>query len=135
MTRVERGVGVVVVRDGRVLMGRRRGSHDPGTWCLPGGAPDAAESETACAVRELREETGLRGTAVRVVYRCADRWPASGRVFATAFVAVTADGEPAEVEPHAMGDWTWVSRSAPPQPLFGPVVSWMRAGCPGWGPG
>jgi ADP-ribose pyrophosphatase YjhB (NUDIX family) len=41
---------------GRVLLVRR---GDSGKWALPGGGLEFGESVTECAVREVREETGL----------------------------------------------------------------------------
>jgi len=48
-----------VLRDssGRVLLVRRA---DNGTWALPAGMMELGESLRDCAVREVREETGLR---------------------------------------------------------------------------
>ncbi|NUU22702.1 MAG: NUDIX domain-containing protein [Streptomycetaceae bacterium] len=43
-------------RDGRILLLRRA---DSGNWSLPGGGIEFGESLVACAVREVREETGL----------------------------------------------------------------------------
>ncbi len=54
-------VGVaVVLRDteGRVLLGRRRGSYG-GQWCIPCGYVEWEEDVRAAAAREFREETGL----------------------------------------------------------------------------
>ncbi|WP_134596929.1 NUDIX domain-containing protein, partial [Pseudomonas aeruginosa] len=31
------GVGVLILRDGKVLLGRRKGSHGAGCWSAPGG--------------------------------------------------------------------------------------------------
>ncbi|GAA3344921.1 NUDIX domain-containing protein [Amorphoplanes nipponensis] len=42
--------------DGRVLLVRR---SDNGTWALPAGMMELGESLRDCAVREVREETGL----------------------------------------------------------------------------
>ena len=52
-----------VVRDnaGRVLLIRR---SDNGQWALPAGAMELGESIADCAVREVREETGLRALRV-----------------------------------------------------------------------
>lgn len=53
----------VVVRDGtgRLLLIRR---SDNGVWSVPAGAMELGESVADCAVRELREETGLRAAEV-----------------------------------------------------------------------
>jgi 8-oxo-dGTP diphosphatase len=51
------GVGVLVwTPNGRLLVGRRRGSHGAGTWALPGGHLDVGESWETCARREVLEE-------------------------------------------------------------------------------
>ena len=47
--------GGAVINDGRLLCIYRRGS-----WDLPKGKIDEGESESAAAVREVQEETGLR---------------------------------------------------------------------------
>jgi 8-oxo-dGTP diphosphatase len=54
---VVRAAGGLVVRDGRVLL-----VHRPkyGDWTFPKGKCEPGESDEACAVREVIEETGLR---------------------------------------------------------------------------
>lgn len=51
--------GVVCVRDGEVLLIRRGTPPRLGEWSLPGGRIEWGESVQACALRELREETGV----------------------------------------------------------------------------
>jgi 8-oxo-dGTP diphosphatase len=51
---------VYCLRDEQVLLLRRRQHPFPGLWTGPGGKVDPGESPAECAVRELREETGLR---------------------------------------------------------------------------
>jgi len=54
------GVVILIVEDGRVLIGRRgRTSFAAGAWCLPGGFIEFGEDFLGAAVRETREETGL----------------------------------------------------------------------------
>jgi 8-oxo-dGTP diphosphatase len=51
---------VYVLRDDQVLLLKRRKPPFPGQWTGPGGKVDHGESPVECAIRELREETGLR---------------------------------------------------------------------------
>ena len=55
------GVVVLVEEQGRVLLGKRGPrSFAPGRWCLPGGFIEYPEDFLTAAIREVREETGLR---------------------------------------------------------------------------
>ena len=53
------GVGVVVVKDGHVLLVRRAKAPRAGQWSLPGGRQRLGERVRDTARREVREETGL----------------------------------------------------------------------------
>ena len=54
-------VGVVLFHpDGRVWLGRRHGQAGPYNWQFPQGGVDRGEDLLAAAIRELREETGVR---------------------------------------------------------------------------
>lgn len=52
----EKGVGVLVVLDGKILTGLRR---NEGTFCGPGGHIEAGETPEQAAVRETQEEFGI----------------------------------------------------------------------------
>jgi len=53
------GAQALVVRDGRVLLGRRRDDPGAGRWDIPGGFLQEGEEALAALRRELLEETGL----------------------------------------------------------------------------
>jgi 8-oxo-dGTP diphosphatase len=54
-----KAAGGVVLRDGRIALVHRPRYDD---WSLPKGKLDPGETWEQCAVREVREETGLRCT-------------------------------------------------------------------------
>ena len=54
------GVGVIVTKNSRVLLGKRKGAHGEATWCFPGGHLEFREKLEDCAKRETLEETGVK---------------------------------------------------------------------------
>ena len=122
------GVGVVVVRNGDVLFGLRRGSHGAGTWSFPGGHLDEGEDAVACALRELNEEAGIEAANPRLVAETDDVLPEGVR-YRTLFVRVDwIDGEPVVREPQACERWGWFAWDDAPEPLFLPVASLRASG-------
>jgi 8-oxo-dGTP diphosphatase len=57
----------VVVEDGRVLLVRRRVKEGTLSWQFPAGAIEAGETPEQAAVRETREEVGLKVSAVTLL--------------------------------------------------------------------
>ena len=56
----EVAVGVLVQPDGQFLLAQRpEGKPYAGYWEFPGGKLEAGETPETCAVREIREETGI----------------------------------------------------------------------------
>ena len=55
-TVIPTGCGVIVVKDGKVLIGRRK---DSGLICGPGGHIEIGETPEEAAIRETREEFGI----------------------------------------------------------------------------
>ena len=121
---VHDGVGVLVVRRGRVLLSRRLAPHGAGTWAPPGGKPLAGESTLECAARELAEETGLVAGQGIIVGESVDGFPESRQVFLTSFVLVAdVSGDPQTREPDKHGPWEWLAWQALPAPFASLVAS------------
>lgn len=133
------GVGVIVVRDGQVLVGERLGAHGAHTWALPGGHLEFGEDVAACAARELAEETGLAidPATIGPGPYTSDLFAAEQRHYVTLFVvARLAPGgdEPRRLEPAKCAQWRWCRWQALPRPLFAPLATlvasgWVPPGC------
>ena len=57
--------GVVIRRGDRGLEVVLAGRHRDGTWVFPKGTPDRGETPEECALREVREESGLEVRLIR----------------------------------------------------------------------
>jgi 8-oxo-dGTP diphosphatase len=57
---VKAGVGVIVIKGNKILVGKRKGSHGEGLWAFPGGHIDPTDASLKeCGEREVLEETGI----------------------------------------------------------------------------
>ena len=126
------GVSAVVIRDGRVLVGRRQGSHGADTWAFPGGKVDAGEDPSQTARRELLEETGLHATVTEPLVWTSDVMEGEGLHFITLhFHVQVGPGEPRIIEPDKVAEWRWVPWGRIPEPVFTPTASLLATG---WAP-
>lgn len=114
------GVGVLIVRGGKLLFGHRIGSHGHDTWAPPGGKIDRGETVEQCAIRETAEETGLQLTSLtKAPVYTDDHFNDEGKHFITVYViADDPGGEPQVLEPEKLTEWRWVSWNDLPKPLF-----------------
>jgi ADP-ribose pyrophosphatase YjhB (NUDIX family) len=62
------GVGVMIFKDGKVLLTKRKGSHGAGDYSFPGGHLEHMESFEECAIRETKEECGLEIKNIKFQY-------------------------------------------------------------------
>jgi 8-oxo-dGTP diphosphatase len=123
------GIGVIVLRDGLVLLGQRVGSHGAGTWALPGGHLEFGESVEQCAAREVLEETGLAIQFISHGPYTSNVFAAENKHYVTLFVvAHWLSGEPQLLEPNKCSSWHWHRWSELPRPLFPPLTSLLATG-------
>lgn len=123
------GVGAIVVRDGAILMARRRNVHGDGTWSTPGGHMEFGESPEQCAARETLEETGVVVCRPRILTTTNDVMPADGRHYLTVWVRCeheSGEGEP--LSPHELDLVAWHRLDALPSLLFAPFRALLESG-------
>src|SRR5215469_4119041 len=121
MDRPHVGLAVIVERDGKVLLQKRKGSHGEGTWAPPGGHVEFGESLEECAVRETLEETGLEIGDVQFIAITNDLFPSEQKHYLTVWVVATYLSGPAFVAyPDKVAEVSWMSWDALPEHLFIP---------------
>lgn len=117
------GVGVAVVFEGKVLLGKRKDSHGAGCWSFAGGHLEFGETVEECAKREVLEETGLTATSV-ILGPWTNDVIEGTKHYITLFVFVDQFlGEPVLKEPHKCEGWQWFPWNQLPTPLFPPVAN------------
>jgi 8-oxo-dGTP diphosphatase len=123
------GVGVYVLRDGKVLLGLRKGGYRSGTWCAPGGKLELYEDLFACAERETLEECGVRIENIRFVGVTNDIDQEFDSHYLTVAVAADWKAEEASLtEPDKFDKWEWFPWNRLPEPLFPSTRNFVEAG-------
>lgn len=119
MVRPAVGIGVMVERDGKVLLGRRKGAHGAGTYGWPGGGLEFGEPLINAVRREAREEAGIEVVDFELI--CISNVVDYGRHYLDLeFRVKNFTGEPLLCEPQTIESWAWYALDALPEPLFAP---------------
>lgn len=77
------GLGVCIVKDNKVLLGKRKNAHGDGSWCFPGGHLEFGESYEECAQRETFEEVGVSIKNIQFVTATNDLFPEEDKHYIT----------------------------------------------------
>ena len=103
------GVVLVVIRDNKLLIGTRREEHGCGALSVPGGHLEFGETIEECALRELKEETGMTAKREDVSVITLSNQPVTGAHYVNIGVLIKNPiGDPQEAAPEEHGDWRWV---------------------------
>lgn len=121
------GFGVMVMRDGKVLLGKRKGSHGAGEYAWPGGHLEYMESIVEAAKREVREEAGIEIDNVRFVRLMNLKTYAPKHYVDIGLAADWKSGEPKVMEPDKFESWGWYNPSDLPQPVFATIPSYLES--------
>ena len=111
------GVNVIVVRDGKLLLGLRKNVFGDGTWGLPGGHLEDRESMKDAATRELMEETGLEASNL-IFSNLVNNVQRERHYLQVGFVAEEVNGEASLMEPDRCSEWRWFNLGELPENIF-----------------
>jgi NAD+ diphosphatase len=113
---------IVMVKRGSELLLTRKAEWTAGRYSLVAGFLDFGESLEECAIREVREETGIEICNVR--YVGSQNWPFPAQLMA-GFVADYAGGDIC-VDPHELEDARWFPVDAlPALPARRSIARWI----------
>jgi 8-oxo-dGTP diphosphatase len=121
------GFGVMLLKDGKILLGKRH--EDPekassllngaGTWTMPGGKLHFGETFEEGAKREVLEETGIALKKVKVI--CVNQDMVETAHFITiGLFSDDFDGDASVMEPDEITEWRWFGLDDLPKPMYFP---------------
>lgn len=112
------GIGIMILRDGKVLLGKRKGSHGEGEYAFPGGHLEYGESFLGCVERELEEECGVRIKNIRFqLLANLDHYMPKHYVH----IGIVCDWDSGEAEVREIDKcefWDWYDMDNLPEPIF-----------------
>lgn len=123
------GVGLLIIKDGSILLGQRKSSHGEGEFGGPGGHLEQNESFEECILRELSEEAGDEIKVKNLGFLCVTnmmKYPPKHYVD-IGMVAEWDGGDPIVMEPHKLVSWNWYPIDALPEKLFGCMENYLEA--------
>jgi 8-oxo-dGTP diphosphatase len=112
------GVGVMILREGKVLLGKRKGAHGEGEYAFPGGHLELMESYAECAHRELAEECGVKVKNIRFQFTANSHHFTPKHYVHIGLIADWESGEAIVLEPDKCESWDWYALDALPEPMF-----------------
>lgn len=121
------GIGVFILKDGKVLLGKRQGSHGAGEYAGPGGHLEYMESFEDCAKRETLEETGIEITNVRFLCLSNLKQYAPKHYVDVGLLADWKSGEVRVMEPDKVESWDWYDLDNLPGELFAAEPHYLAA--------
>lgn len=112
------GVGVMIFKDGKVLLGKRKSSYAFGEYAFPGGQLEYLESFEGCAKRETLEEAGMEIDNIRFQFLANVKKYHPRHYVHIGVIADWKSGDPKVMEPDKCEGWSWYDLNSLPQPLF-----------------
>jgi 8-oxo-dGTP diphosphatase len=127
------GCGVMLLRDGKVLLGRRNDDpgkaesemHGEGTWTVPGGKMDFHDTIFGAAQRELEEETGIKTSNLKI-FSIGNERVYDNHFVTLGFLCRDFEGEPKAMESEEITEWRWFGFDELPENVFPPTMKMIK---------
>ena len=125
--KVGAGIGIMLLKDGKVLLGKRNEDpvkassdlHGEGTWTMPGGKLHFGESFEEGAKRELMEEIAIKVGKMKVI-SISNEIVSDAHYVCIGLLCEDFEGEPKVMEPEEIVEWKWFPLDELPSPIFPP---------------
>jgi len=123
------GVGLLLIKDDKILLGKRKGAHGAGEYAGFGGHLEGLETFEDGLLRELAEEGGpdIQVKNLRFLSVTNLRKYAPKHYVDIGMVAEWESGEPQIMEPDKIESWEWHDIDNLPAPLFGVIENYVEA--------
>ena len=123
------GVGVLILKDDRILLGKRNEDpkkadsllHGEGSWTCPGGKLDFGEKIIDAARKEVREETGIKANDLEIV-SVTNEIVHDAHFVTIGFLCKKFEGVPKVMEPDEILEWKWFPINELPEPIYPPSL-------------
>ncbi len=110
---------VLLIRDGKVLLGRRKDTgFGDGMYGIPGGHLEAGETLLQTAIREAQEECGVSIQPADISFAHALHHHSANVYIQFFFIASTWVGDPHICEPDRCDDMQWFPLDALPENIL-----------------
>ncbi len=116
--RPKTGVGVMIWKDDKFLMGKRKNSHGSGEYAFPGGHLEYMEGFAECAKRETLEECNIKIKNIQFQHVSNITHYSPKHYTHIGLIADWESGDPVVLEPEKCESWEWFSMDNLPENIF-----------------